>query len=244
MRIVWDKTGERFFETGLDHGVLFPQSITGEYETGVPWNGLTGITENPTGAESTPQYADNIKYFDLTTTEEFGATLEAFTFPPEFAPCNGYAEPVKGMRIGQQTRRSFGLAYRTLKGNDVYGQDYGYVLHLVYGCKVTPTSRNYQTNSDTPEPVAMSWDLTTTPVVVEGFKPTATVEFDSTEYSAAIMSKIEDIIYGTETKEPKLPMPDELITLINEELAKEPTVTSMNTPLQSKRSTASAGTEA
>lgn len=242
MRIVWDKIGERFFETGLDHGVMFPQAITGDYEKGVAWNGLTAVTENPTGAESNPQYADNIKYFELTTTEEFGATLEAFTFPPEFAPCNGYAEPVKGMRIGQQSRRAFGLAYRTLKGNDVYGQDYGYIIHLVYGCKVTPTSRNYNTNSDTPEPVALSWELTTTPVTVTGYKPTATVEFDSTIYSATIMSKIEDIIYGTDTDEPRLPMPDELKTLIAEELAKEPTESSV-TPLMSKRATAPAGSE-
>lgn len=212
-KIVWDRAGEHFYETGVDHGVLYP-TVNGVYGTGVPWNGLTNVTETPSGAESTGQYADNIKYLNLISAEEFGATIEAFTYPPEFAVCDGSAEPVKGVMIGQQTRRPFGLCYRTLLGNDLMGTDYGYKLHLVYGATASPSERAYSTVNDSPEAITFSWTLTTTPIEVSGYRPTANLTIDFTLVSKANMAKLEDILYGTTDTEPRLPMPDEVIALI------------------------------
>lgn len=223
-KIVWDKAGEHFYETGVDHGVLYP-TTNGVYGAGVPWNGLTNVTESPSGAESTGQYADNIKYLNLISAEEFGATVEAFYYPPEFAVCDGSAEPVKGVMIGQQVRRPFGLCYRTLRGNDLMGTDYGYKLHLVYGATAAPSERAYGTVNDSPEAITFSWTLTTTPVEVSGYKPTATLIIDSTLVSKANMAKLEDILYGTADAEPRLPMPDEVIALIGSSKAINITVT-------------------
>ncbi len=213
MKLVWDRAGEHFYETGVDHGVLYPTKA-GVYQTGVPWNGLTGVTESPSGAESTAQYADNIKYLNLVSAEEFGATVEAFTYPPEFAVCDGSAEPVRGVRIGQQTRRPFGMSYRTLKGNDLEGTEYGYLLHLIYGATASPSERAYATVNDSPEAITFSWTLTTTPVEVPGYKPTASLTIDSTLVSPQNMAALETILYGSETAEPRLPMPEEVIRLI------------------------------
>lgn len=212
-KIIWDKAGEHLYETGVDHGVLYP-TIGGAYGTGVAWNGLTGVTESPSGAESTGQYADNIKYLNLISAEEFGATIEAFTYPDEFYACDGSAEPVKGVMIGQQTRRPFGLAYRTLVGNDLMGTEYGYKIHLIYGATASPSERAYTTVNDSPEALTFSWEVTTTPVEVPGYKPTASLTVDSTKTSAANMAKLENILYGTADAEPRLPMPEEVIALI------------------------------
>lgn len=212
-KIVWDKAGEHFYETGVDHGVLYPTE-NGVYGAGVPWNGLTNVTESPSGAESTGQYADNIKYLNLVSAEEFGATVEAFYYPPEFAVCDGSAQPVKGVIIGQQVRRPFGMCYRTLRGNDLMGTDYGYKLHLVYGATAAPSERAYSTVNDSPEAITFSWTLTTTPVEVTGYRPTASLVIDSTLVSKANMAKLEGILYGTADTEPKLPMPDEVFALV------------------------------
>lgn len=212
-RIIWDKAGEHFYETGVDHGVLYP-TLNGVYQTGVAWNGLTSVSESPSGAESTAQYADNIKYLNLISAEEFGATIEAFTYPPEFAVCDGSAEPVKGVMIGQQTRRPFGLCYRTLIGNDLAGTDYGYKLHLIYGATASPSERAYATVNDSPEAITFSWEVATTPVEVPGYKPTASLTIDSTQISATNMAKLEEILYGSADAEPRLPMPQEVIDLI------------------------------
>lgn len=223
-KIVWDRAGEHIYETGVDHGVLYPIE-NGVYGKGVPWNGLTSVSETPSGAESTAQYADNIKYLNLVSTETFGATVQAFTYPPEFGACDGSAEPVPGIRIGQQTRRPFGMSYRTLIGNDLMGTDYGYQLHLIYGATVTPSERAYNTVNDSPEAINFSWTLSTTPVEVTGYKPTASLVADSTKISAANMAKLEEILYGTETTEARLPMPDEVIKLIGSSNAISLTVT-------------------
>lgn len=212
-KIVWDRAGEHLYETGVDHGVLYPTK-NGKYDTGVPWNGLTSVSESPSGAESTGQYADNIKYLNLISAEEFGATIEAFTYPPEFSVCDGSAEPVPGVMIGQQNRRPFGLSYRTLIGNDLMGTEYGYKLHLIYGATASPSERAYSTVNDSPEAITFSWEVTTTPVEISGYKPTASLTIDSTKISATNMAKLEAILYGTESDEPRLPMPDEVITLI------------------------------
>lgn len=213
-RIVWDRAGEHFYETGVDHGVLYPTKVGGGYDSGVAWNGLTSVSESPSGAESTAQYADNIKYLNLISAEEFGATVEAFTYPPEFGVCDGSAMPVKGVLIGQQTRRPFGLSYRTLIGNDLEGTEYGYKIHLIYGATASPSERAYSTVNDSPEAITFSWELTTTPVEVPGYKPTASLVIDSTLVSAANMAKLENILYGTESEAPRLPMPEEVIKLI------------------------------
>lgn len=212
-KIVWDKAGEHFYETGVDHGVLYPTE-NGVYGNGVAWNGLTSVSESPSGAESTAQYADNIKYLNLISAEEFGATIEAFTYPPEFEVCDGSAEPVPGVMIGQQNRRPFGLTYRTLIGNDLMGTEYGYKLHLIYGATASPSERAYNTVNDSPEAITFSWEVTTTPVEVTGYKPTASLIIDSTKVSAANMAKLEEILYGTDSTEARLPMPDEVIQLI------------------------------
>lgn len=213
-RIKWDETGKRLFETGVDRGVFFPVDDTGKYGAGVPWNGLTGVSENPTGAEPNPLYADNIKYLNLFSTEEFGATVEAYTYPPEFKECDGSKSIAKGVYIGQQVRRKFGFAYRTLIGNDVKGQDFGYIIHLVYGCQASPSDKGYQTVNDNPDAITFSWEFSTTPVEVEGHRPTATVEINSTECDPAKLKAFEDVLYGGENEESKLPLPAEVASLL------------------------------
>lgn len=212
-KLVWDRAGEHYYETGVDHGVLFPTK-NGAYSNGVVWNGLTGVTESPSGADSNAQYADNIKYLNLIAAEEFGCTIEAFTYPEEFGVCDGSAMPVRGVRIGQQTRRPFGFAYRTLMGNDLEGTEYGYQIHLVYGATASPSERAYTTVNDSPEALTFSWEVTTTPVEVPGYKPAANLIIDSTMVSAAAMEKIEAILYGTDTEESRLPMPAEVFEII------------------------------
>lgn len=195
-KIVWDETGKRFFETGVDHGVLYPIQANGQYNKGVAWNGLTGVTESPSGAEATDLYADNIKYLSMRSAETFGATVEAYTYPDEFAECDGSANLVEGVVIGQQSRKIFGLSYRTQVGNDVDGQDHGYKLHLIYGATASPSEKAYATINDSPEAITFSWELATTPVNVTGFKPTASVTIDSTKADPACLKKLEDILYG------------------------------------------------
>lgn len=213
-KLTWDQSGERYYETGVNHGVLYPQESDGTYPKGYAWNGLSAINESPDGAESNPIYADNIKYLDLISAEEYGITIESYTYPDEFAECDGSAELGTGVSIGQQRRKAFGLSYRTIIGNDVDGEDYGYKLHLVYGCKASPSERNHETVNDSPDALSLSWDVSTTPVDVPGHKPTATVEIDSTKVDAAVLAKIEAALYGTDEKDAYLPLPAELITMI------------------------------
>lgn len=213
-RLTWDEVGERRYETGVDRGVLYLPNAQGEYDEGYAWNGLTTVTESPSGAESNPQYADNIKYLNLVSAEEFGATIEAFTYPDEFGQCDGTAEPQPGVYLGQQGRRSFGLAYRTQIGNDLEGTDHGYRLHLVYGALAAPSEKAYATINDSPEAITFSWELTTSPVAVDGFKPTALLTIDSTKVDAADLTALEDILYGTAGDDPRLPLPDEVIDLV------------------------------
>lgn len=218
-KLSWDAVGARHFETGVSKGVLFPASALGGYDKGVAWNGLTAITESPSGAEATPLYADNIKYLSLTSAEEFGATIEAYTYPDEFAACDGSAElgtaPGSGVTIGQQTRKQFGLAYRTELGNDVDGDAHGYKLHIIYGAKAAPSERAYATINDAPEAITFSWEVTTTPVLVTGLKPTSTLVIDSTKCDAGKLAEIEDLLYGTDLLDPSLPTPDEIIAILN-----------------------------
>lgn len=216
-RLEWDKTGERIYESGVDHGVLYVMDATGNYGTGVVWNGLTAVTESPSGAEPNPQYADNIKYLNLISAEEFGATIEAFTYPKEFEQCDGTASLAPGVTIGQQNRRTFGFSYRTKVGNDVEGQDAGYKLHLVYGALAAPSERAYSTINDSPEAITFSWEITTTAVAVEGYKPTAILTVDSTLVAEAKLTALEDLLYGpsTGTGTPKLPLPSEVMALVN-----------------------------
>lgn len=214
-KLVWDKTGERLFETGVSNGVIYPQDNSGKYPTGAAWNGLTAITESPSGAEPTPLYADNIKYLTLTSAEEFGFTIEAYTYPEEFAECNGEGELTPGVKIGQQKRKSFGLSYKTLLGNDIDGEAHGYKLHLVYGALAAPSEKARNTVNDSPEATTMSWECTTTPVAVEGFKPTAHLEIDSTTVDAGKLKKLEEILYGNDSEgTARLPLPDEVKTLL------------------------------
>lgn len=212
-KLTWDATGSRFYETGVDRGVLFLLNSQGGYTGGVAWNGLTAVTESPTGAEANPQYADNIKYLNLLSAEEFGATIEAFTYPDEFAQCDGTATPSAGVAIGQQTRKTFGFAYRTKLGNDLDGSDYGYKLHLIYGALAAPSEKAYATVNDSPEALTFSWEITTTPVDVPNFKPTATLTIDSSKVDAAKLSDLEDLIYGTSGVDPVLPLPGDIIDL-------------------------------
>lgn len=216
-RLEWDKTGERVYESGVDHGVLYVMDGTGAYGTGVVWNGLTAVTESPSGAEPNPQYADNIKYLNLISAEEFGATIEAFTYPKEFEQCDGTASLAPGITIGQQDRRTFGFSYRTKVGNDVGGQDAGYKLHLVYGALAAPSERAYSTINDSPEAITFSWEVTTTPVAVAGHKPTAILTINSTLVDPADLTALEDLLYGptTGTGTPKLPLPAEVMAIIN-----------------------------
>lgn len=214
-KIVWDAVGEKFYETGVDHGVFYKQLIDGSYPVGVPWNGLTAVTESPSGAESNPQFADNIKYLNILSAEEFAATIEAFTYPDEFMECDGSAEPEVGVVIGQQARKAFGLCYRTMIGNDI-SQALGYKLHLIYGCIVSPSEKGYQTINESPEAITFSWDLTTTPAPVTGFKPTASLVIDSTKVFPADLAELETILYGTApATEGYLPLPDAVIALFD-----------------------------
>ena len=213
-KLVWDETGKRLYETGVSKGVLYVQSDDGTYGNGVAWNGLTAVNESPSGAEATPLYADDIKYLELTSTEEYGASIEAYTYPEEFEQCDGSAELGAGVTIGQQPRKAFGFCYRTLIGNDVKNNDYGYKIHIVYGAKAAPSEKAYQTVNDSPEAITFSWELTTTPVNVAGHKPTACVTIDSTKVDAAKLTSIEEALYGSDTKEPKLLLPDEIAAII------------------------------
>lgn len=214
MKLVWDKIGEHFYETGVDHGILFP-SIGAGYGNGVAWNGLTSVNETPSGADANAQYADNIKYLNLIAAEDFGATIEAFTYPPEFAVCDGSAEVAPGVMIGQQARRTFGFSYRTLVGNDVDGQEHAYKLHLIYGCTASPSERSYSTVNESPEAMTLSWELNTTPVEVPGFKPTAQITIDSRYASSYALKKLEEILIGTDTTVSRLPMPSEVMEIMN-----------------------------
>ena len=213
-KIVWDESGKRLYETGVKNGVLYIQDENGAYNKGVAWNGLTAVTESPSGAEATPLYADDIKYLELFSAEEFGATIEAYTYPEEFEACDGSASLGTGVTIGQQDRKTFGLCYRTVLGNDVKSNEYGYKLHLIYGAKAAPSEKGYQTINDSPEAITFSWEVTTTPVNVAGFKPTASVTIDSTKIDAAKLKTIEDMLYGEGATDAKLPLPDELKTIL------------------------------
>ena len=209
-KLVWDEVGSRFFETGVKNGVLFVQDEDGGYMNGVVWNGLTAVTESPSGAEETPLYADDIKYVVFYSNEEFGATIEAYTYPEEFEQCDGSAQLGVGITVGQQARRSFGLVYKTAIGNDIQGQDLGYKIHIIYGAKAAPSEKAYATVNDSPEAVTFSWEISTVPVNVEGLKPTATVVIDSTKCDAEVLAAIEDKLFGTETEESTLLLPDEI----------------------------------
>lgn len=218
-RLTWDNNGERLYETGVKQGVLYPIQADGKYSKGVAWNGLTAVTESPSGAEATALYADDIKYLNLISNEEFGATIEAYTYPDEFAECDGSASLVDGVTLGQQKRKTFGLCYRTSLGNDVDGNDYGYKLHLVYGCLAAPSEKAYATINDSPEAITFSWEISTTPVNVAGFKPTSQITIDSTKADKTKLTALEDVLYGkdgetTEGAGPRLPLPDEIKTLM------------------------------
>lgn len=223
MKLVWDKTGEHYYETGVKNGVLYPMSASGTYPKGVAWNGLTAITESPSGAEATALYADDIKYLNLMSNEEFGATVEAYTYPDEFAECDGSASLTEGVYIGQQARKTFGLCYRTTLGNDSKGNDYGYKLHIIYGAMASPSEKAYSTINDSPDAITFSWELSTTPVAVANFKPTASLTIDSTKVDFAKLAKLEEILYGKDATgednsvgavDPRLPLPDEIANLM------------------------------
>ena len=223
MKLVWDKTGEHYYETGVKNGVLYPMSASGTYPKGVAWNGLTAITESPSGAEATALYADDIKYLNLMSNEEFGATVEAYTYPDEFAECDGSASLTEGVYIGQQARKTFGLCYRTTLGNDSKGNDYGYKLHIIYGAMASPSEKAYSTINDSPDAITFSWELSTTPVAVANFKPTASLTIDSTKVDPQKLATLEEILYGkdgtgedhsTGAVDPRLPLPDEIANII------------------------------
>lgn len=232
-KLIWDKIGERFYETGCDHGVLYPMGSDGAYNKGVAWNGLSAVTESPSGAEASPIYADNMKYLNLMSAEDFSGTIEAYTYPDEFAECDGSVEISPGIFAGQQRRKQFGLSYRTIRGNDVESDDYGYKLHLVYGCLASPSEKGYQTKNDSPDPIAFSWEFSTTPVEIntlfkgEKIKPTAILTFDSKKTDAKKLAAIEEILYGknpttpdgNDGVEPRLPLPDEIIEIMKKEQA-------------------------
>lgn len=218
-RLEWDKTGERIYETGTDRGVLYVAS-NGTYPTGVAWNGLTGVDENPSGAEANAQYADNIKYLELRSAEDFGATVTAYTYPDEFEQCDGSAEPAEGMYIGQQARKMFGMSYRTKIGNDVDGDEHGYYIHLIYGATASPSQRSYKTVNDSPEPIEFSWEVTTTPVNITGYKPVAHVRINSTKADPENLAVLESVLYGAnaegnaEGRTASLPLPDAVKTIL------------------------------
>ena len=213
-RLEWDQAGQKVYEAGVDHGVLFPQDNNGAYPLGVAWNGLINVTESPSGAEPTAGYADNIKYLNQISTEEFGGTIEAYTHPDEFYACDGQAEIAPGAMIGQQGRKAFGMVYRTKIGNDIQGTDYGYKLHIVYGAMVSPSEKSYGTINDSPEANTLSWEFTTTPITVAGFKPTANTVIDSTKTEPAKLTQLEEILFGSDAAEPRLPLPNEVAAII------------------------------
>lgn len=212
-KLVWDKVGERLYETGVSNGVLYPMQTSGTYSNGVAWNGLTAVSESPSGAEATAYYADNIKYLNLMSAEEFGATIEAYMYPDEFAECDGSAEIATGVSVAQQKRKAFGFSYCTLVGNDVDSNDHGYKLHLVYNALAAPSERAYNTVNDSPEPLIFSWEITTTPVEVPNMKPTAHIVIDSTKVDAEQLAALKAILYGSDDEEARLPLPSELITI-------------------------------
>lgn len=222
-KIVWDKSSERLYETGVKNGVLYVQGTGGTYPKGVAWNGLTAVTESPSGAEPTPLYADDIKYLNLLSTEEFGATIEAYTYPDEFAECDGSKSIAAGVYIGQQARKTFGMCYKTTLGNDTEGNDHGYKLHIIYGALAAPSEKAYETINDSPEAITFSWEISTTPVNVKGSKPTATIVIDSTKANPEKLAALEAILFGADAPngegtgtDPRLPLPDEIATLMAE----------------------------
>lgn len=222
-KIVWDKSSERLYETGVKNGVLYVQGTGGTYPKGVAWNGLTAVTESPSGAEPTPLYADDIKYLNLLSTEEFGATIEAYTYPDEFAECDGSKSLATGVYIGQQARKAFGMCYKTTLGNDTEGNDHGYKLHIIYGALAAPSEKAYETINDSPEAITFSWEISTTPVNVKGSKPTATIVIDSTKANPEKLAALEVILFGADAPngegtgtDPRLPLPDEIATLMAE----------------------------
>ena len=210
----WDKVGERKYETGVDRGVLYIPTAAGAYDNGYAWNGLTAVTESPSGAEPTPMYADNQKYLNLISLEEFGGTIEAFTYPDEFMQCDGTATPVDGVNLGQQNRKSFGLSYRSRVGNDLLATDFGYKLHMVYGALAMPSEKAFNTINDSPEAIPFSWEFSTTPVAVPGFKASAILTLESWKVPAARLTDLENFLYGTAGTNPRLPLPSEVISLI------------------------------
>ena len=213
--LAWDAVGARLYETGVDHGVLYIPDELGVYDTAVVWNGLVTVTESPSGAEANPQFADNIKYLNLLSAEEFGATIEAFTYPDEFAEMDGTATPTPGVSVGQQGRKVFGLAYRTNIGNDLDGVDHGYKLHLIYGAQASPSEKAYGTINDSPEAITFSWEVTTTPVPVTDLKPTASLVIDSTKVDEGNLADLEEILFGTVADDARLPLPDEVISVLS-----------------------------
>ena len=222
-KIVWDKSSERLYETGVKNGVLYVQGTGGTYTKGVAWNGLAAVTESPSGAEPTPLYADDIKYLNLLSTEEFGATIEAYTYPDEFAECDGSKSLAAGVYIGQQARKAFGMCYKTTLGNDTEGNDHGYKLHIIYGALAAPSEKAYETINDSPEAITFSWEISTTPVNVKGSKPTATIVIDSTKANPEKLAALEVILFGADAPngegtgtDPRLPLPDEIATLMAE----------------------------
>lgn len=214
-KLVWDQSGKRLYETGVDHGVLYPIQTGGVYSKGVAWNGLTAVTESPSGADVNDIYADNMKYLGLVGAEKFGATVEAYTYPDEFAECDGSVELVRGATIGQQNRKVFGMVYRTVIGNDVDGNEHGYKLHLIYGATAAPSEKAYNTINEDPEAITFSWELSTTPVNVTGHKPTASLTIDSTKADPTKLAELEKILFGDTETEPRLPLPDEIAQLLN-----------------------------
>lgn len=214
-KLVWDQTGDRLYETGVKQGVLYPIDSTGKYPKGVVWNGLTTVTETPSGAEATALYADDIKYLNLMSTEELGGTIEAYTYPDEFAECDGSAAIATGVYIGQQPRKAFGLCYRTTLGNDVESNEYGYKLHLVYGALASPSEKSYETINDSPDAITFSWEYSTTPVNVTGHKPTASIVIDSTKIEKNKLAALEKVLYGDTDAEARLPLPDEVVEILN-----------------------------
>lgn len=215
-KLIWDATGEKTYETGTDHGVLYPNAGTGTsaYTGGVVWNGLTAVTESPSGAEATPQHADNIKYLNLISAEDYGMTIECFTYPVEFEECDGAASPIDGVVVHQQSRKGFGFSFRSNIGNDVDGQEHGYKLHLCYGCLASPSEKAYTTINDSPEAINFSYEITTTPVNVTGYRPTALLTIDSTKADPALLAALEEVLYGNDTDEALMPIPDEVIRLL------------------------------
>ena len=213
-RLIWDEVGQRFFETGVKNGVLYVQDNDGSYKNGVVWNGLTAVTESPSGAEETPLYADDVKYLTLRSAEEFGATIEAYTYPEEFEQCDGSAAIAAGITIGQQARRAFGLCYRTSVGNDIQGQNFSYKLHLIYGCTVAPSEKSYSTINDNPEAITFSWELSTVPVPVDGFSPTASLVIDASKVDEGKMQLLENALFGDDQNGAKLLLPNEIMELI------------------------------